>query len=118
MIGGLAWLIRARPGLLAPLAVAALPFRFSVLSGGTGGVLLVLYVVIAAGSLALLGSPSTREGRPVGWLERALAAYIVVYALCVVAFVPASICCSQDRDAREGRLAFSVSMLNRIRDNR
>ena len=81
VIVALAWLLRARPGLLAPLALLALPFRFSVLSGGTGGVLLALYVVIAAGSLALLASPATPRERSVSWVARALAAFIVVYAL-------------------------------------
>jgi putative inorganic carbon (HCO3(-)) transporter len=78
----LAAIVRARPQLLALLAVVALPFRFSVLSGGTGGVLLLLYVVIAAGSLALVVAREDPDARrPVGALERTLAAVVVLYAL-------------------------------------
>jgi len=77
----LALTLRSRPHLLAPLAVIALPFRFSLISGGTGGVLLLLYVVIAAGAVALVvwGDPS--EEPPVGWIERTLAIFVVLYAI-------------------------------------
>jgi putative inorganic carbon (HCO3(-)) transporter len=72
--------------------VIALPFRFSLIAGGTGGVLLALYVVIAAGALAFvvwgpLGAASSEApdqagAEPaVGWLERALALFVVLYAI-------------------------------------
>jgi O-antigen ligase len=66
-VAALAVVLRSRPALLALCAVAALPFRFSLLSGGTGGVLLVLYLVIAGGALALVvwGEPE-REGAAAG----------------------------------------------------
>jgi len=82
VVVALARVVRDRPRLLALGAVAALPFRFSVLAGGTGGILLPLYVVIAAGGLALAlwdrGSP--REPA-IGWLERALAVFVVLYGV-------------------------------------
>jgi putative inorganic carbon (hco3(-)) transporter len=92
-IAVLASVLRSRPSLLALFAVVALPFRFSLLSGGTGGVLLVLYLVIAAGAVALVvwgpperGSAAAPAGAPpaeprVGWLERALALFVVLYAI-------------------------------------
>jgi O-antigen ligase len=81
LLAALAVLFRSRPNLLAVCAVVALPFRFSLLSGGTGGVLLVLYVVIGAGALALVASGGRREEPPIGLLERALAAFVVLYAI-------------------------------------
>jgi O-antigen ligase len=100
VIAVLAGVFRSRPRLLALCAVFALPFRFSVISGGSGGVLLVLYAVIGAGALALViwnapeierASASTADPdavphpraqeRPAGWLERAIALFIVLYAI-------------------------------------
>jgi O-antigen ligase len=86
LVVALAWIVRARPNLLALGAVVALPFRFSLLSGGTGGVLLVLYVVIAAGAFALIvwgerEQAPTAPSAGVGWLERTLALFVVLYAL-------------------------------------
>ena len=47
--------LNRRPWLLAPLAVIALPFRVPVQSGGTTSNLLIpLYLVVAAGSLAVI----------------------------------------------------------------
>jgi O-antigen ligase len=102
-IAALAAVFRSRPRLLALCAVFALPFRFSVISGGSGGVLLVLYAVIGAGALALViwnapaienhaahanaddagALPPARmqQERPAGWLERAIALFIVLYAI-------------------------------------
>ena len=81
LIGGLAFLYRSRPQLLALCAVIALPFRFSLLSGGTGGVLLILYAVIGAGAVAL-ALWGEREAQPAaGPLERAIAAFVVLYAI-------------------------------------
>ncbi len=81
VIVGLAVVVRPRPQLLALGAVAALPFRFSVLAGGTGGVLLVLYVVIGAGALALAWGGGPGNDARAGLLERALAAFVVLYAV-------------------------------------
>ncbi len=90
--------IARRPGLLAPLAVLALPFRVPIQSGGTTANLLVpLYFVVGAGALAwiydALRAPAAApgpasEGGPrrgatdlIGWAERLLALYIVLYAV-------------------------------------
>jgi O-antigen ligase len=86
--------IRRRPGLLAPLAVLALPFRVPIESGGTTANLLVpLYFVVAAGALAwIYGAWRTPRTEPedggggwrtdlIGWAERLLALYIVLYAV-------------------------------------
>jgi O-antigen ligase len=81
LVAALAVVYRSRPNLLALCAVLALPFRFSLLSGGTGGVLLVLYVVIGAGALALVAWGEHRAEPPVGVLDRALAAFVVLYAI-------------------------------------
>jgi O-antigen ligase len=81
LVAALALLFRSHPNLLALCAVVALPFRFSLLSGGTGGVLLVLYVVIGAGALALVASGERRDEPPTGLLERALAVFVVLYAI-------------------------------------
>ncbi len=81
LVAALAVLYRSRPNLLAVCAVLALPFRFSLLSGGTGGVLLVLYVVIGAGALALVVWGEPREEPPIGLPERAIAAFVVLYAI-------------------------------------
>ncbi|MFN8149591.1 MAG: O-antigen ligase family protein [Solirubrobacterales bacterium] len=66
-----ALVIRARPALLVPLLVAALPFRIPVdLGGGSSNLLLPLYAVIAAGviaslmetrSIATAGSPDAED---------------------------------------------------------
>lgn len=86
LLAVLAFLYRSRPRCLALSAVAALPFRFSLLSGGTGGVLLILYAVIGGGALALVvwGDRVWGEGSArarAGVLERAIAAFVVLYAL-------------------------------------
>jgi O-antigen ligase len=73
--------LRSRPRLLALCAVVALPFRFSLISGGTGGILLVLYVVIAAGALALVLWGERSDEPQVGWIERTLAVFVVLYAI-------------------------------------
>jgi len=85
-----------RPGLLAPLAVLALPFRVPIESGGTTANLLVpLYFVVAAAALAwiygALRAEQTQDeegwlpalgGTDLGgWAERLLAAYVVLYAV-------------------------------------
>ncbi|HWE10128.1 MAG TPA: O-antigen ligase family protein [Solirubrobacteraceae bacterium] len=90
-----------RPRLVAPLAVLALPFRVPIKAGGTTSNLLVpLYLVVAVGALASAFA-AWRAPRPdapepgqrprwvppagatdlVGWAERLLALYVVLYAV-------------------------------------
>ena len=76
------------PALLAPLAVVALPFRIPIQAGGsTSNLLVPLYLVVAAGSVAFIfialrdgGDGADTAARP-GWVERLLAAYVVLYAI-------------------------------------
>ena len=80
-----------RPAVFAPLAIAALPFRVPIQAGGaTSNLLVPLYLVVAAGSLAyivpvLLGrarDPGGGTDPPaVRLLERLLAIYVVLYAV-------------------------------------
>lgn len=85
VLAGLAWQIRRRPWLLGPLVVVALPFRIPIQAGGTTSNLLVpLYLVVAAGSLAFVVPALRHEDRArlrSGWVERLLALYVVLYAL-------------------------------------
>ncbi|HYV14901.1 MAG TPA: O-antigen ligase family protein [Conexibacter sp.] len=78
-----------RPLLLPLLALAALPFRVPIQVGGTTSNLLVpLYLVVAAGTLAFV-VPVLREQTPrvaagereVGWLERLLALSVALYGV-------------------------------------
>jgi len=85
-LAALAVLLARRPGLFALLALAALPFRVPVESGGTTANLLVpLYVVIGAGALAWLvprlRTASSVPGRPNAALERLLVGVVVLYAI-------------------------------------
>lgn len=92
-LGGLAVLISRRGALMGLLAVAALPFRVPIQAGGTTSNLLVpLYLVVAAGSLAYIirvfaGDRDSSDWRSAGggaspgWIERLLALYVVLYAL-------------------------------------
>jgi O-antigen ligase len=94
VVAAVAVVIARRPTLLGPLAVLALPFRIPVEAGGTTSNLLVpLYLVVAAGTLAVIVS-SFRDGRdwersdeavsaPLKsrWIERLLALYVVLYAV-------------------------------------
>jgi O-antigen ligase len=89
-LAALTVLVHRRPGTLALLAVAALPFRVPVSLGGTtANLLLPLYGVIAAGCIAhaltwLRGPapavPAVRD-RWVRRLEIALAVVLVLYAV-------------------------------------
>ena len=79
-VAALALVVRSRPHALALLAVVALPFRFSLLAGGTGGILIALYVVIAAGTVLLVLASGEPDPQP-GTLERALGAFVVLYAI-------------------------------------
>jgi O-antigen ligase len=87
-MGALAWLFARRPAVLGVAAVAALPFRVPVESGGsTANLLVPLYVVIGAGALAWLiprlsaryagQAPRERSGA----LEWVLMGAIVLYAV-------------------------------------
>ena len=86
--------IARRPWLLAVLVTAALPFRIPISAGGTTSNLLVpLYLVVGAGTLAhviptLRGRRGSAEGDglvepspPTGWVEWLLAVYVVLYAI-------------------------------------
>jgi putative inorganic carbon (hco3(-)) transporter len=91
-LGALATLMARRPSVLPLLALAALPFRVPIQVGGTTSNLLVpLYLVVAAGSLATL-VPALRAGSAPaegdaargwspGWLERLLALSVVLYGV-------------------------------------
>jgi O-antigen ligase len=98
LVAALAVLIRRRPSLFALLVLLALPFRIPIAAGGTTSNLLVpLYLVVGAGSLAFIAPVLFRRlrARPpdespdglaeteprAGWVERLLALYIVIYAL-------------------------------------
>jgi O-antigen ligase len=87
VVAALAALFVRRPDALPPLVVAALPFRIPVEAAGTTANLLVpLYVVIAAGCVALAWRRLlTRGAQPpeshASALQWALAAYVVLYAL-------------------------------------
>jgi O-antigen ligase len=94
-LGGLTFVIYRRFWLLAPLIVFTLPFRIPISAGGTTSNLLVpLYLVVAAGTLAFLVPHRWRRRSaapgddgvggvtgPPGWVERLLALYVVIYAL-------------------------------------
>ena len=89
-VAALAVLLRSRPELLPPLAVAALPFRVPVEAGSVSANLLVpLYLVIAAGGLAYAydrlrprsGAASERAERRPGALQLALVTAVALYAL-------------------------------------
>jgi O-antigen ligase len=91
-----------RPWLVAPLAVFALPFRVPIATGGTSAngsatanLLVPLYFVVAAASLAWIytglrdrpPSPDeadashARAGDLITWVLRLLALYVVLYAI-------------------------------------
>jgi len=95
-----ALLVRRRPALLACSVLIALPFRIPIHAGNkTSNLLVPLYFVIAAGSIAFIltelrggasaGPPEAVEpgaaggaaSAPARWLERLLAAYVVLYAV-------------------------------------
>jgi putative inorganic carbon (HCO3(-)) transporter len=105
-VAAIAAAIARWPTLLAPLAVAAVPFRIPIQAGGTTSNLLVpLYVVVAAGALAFIvptllegeelpsaplpppsrrdrdRAPAPRRRRVAPWIERLLALSVVLYAL-------------------------------------
>jgi O-antigen ligase len=84
----LAVLMAQRPLLLPLLAVAALPFRIPIESAGqTANLLVPLYGVIAAGSLAQMPAlfrnrrPAGTGDRSLGLLAAVLLGFVVLYAL-------------------------------------
>ena len=88
IVAGLAYLLRGRSWLLAPLIVAALPFRVPLEAGGeTANLLVPLYLVIAAGVLTAVtrsdwaADRANGHARPVVWLRRILAAFVLLYAV-------------------------------------
>ena len=87
LVGVAAWQIAPRIWVIGPLAVLALPFRVPISTGGTTSNLLVpLYAVVAAGTLSvaipiLLDDRELPPRRPAGWIERLLAAAVVLYAI-------------------------------------
>ncbi len=98
-VGALAYVFRRWAALLPLAIVFVLPFRIPLEAGGeTANLLVPLYLVIAAGVVAVLvrdwtlrpaggavggESPAATgpAGRSVRWLPRALAAVVVLYAL-------------------------------------
>jgi O-antigen ligase len=91
-VAGLAAVISRRPPLLALLAVAALPFRVPISSGGeTSNLLIPLYLVVAAGTISYIAAVLRRGGqdrdadgpeepRP-GLLEWSLVGLVALYAI-------------------------------------
>ena len=91
-VAAVAVVIARRPTLLGPLVVLALPFRIPIEAGGaTSNLLVPLYLVVAAGSLAFIVPElaGRRSAEPLngsaptpqpGWIERLLALYVVLYA--------------------------------------
>jgi putative inorganic carbon (HCO3(-)) transporter len=85
-VGALAVLFHRRPVLFPLAAVAMVPFRIPIATGGsTANLLVPLYLVLGAGVLAYavprLRSDEVPDEAALGWLERALAAAVVLYAV-------------------------------------
>ncbi len=90
VVAAIAVVIARRPTLLGPLTVLALPFRVPIQAGGiTSNLLVPLYLVVAAGTLAVIVPALTGGGsdradlrlpKP-GWIERLLALSVVLYAV-------------------------------------
>ncbi|HEY7622853.1 MAG TPA: O-antigen ligase family protein [Solirubrobacteraceae bacterium] len=85
-VAALAVLFAKRPVWLPVAAAATLPFRVPIASGGsTANLLVPLYLVVSAGTLAyavprLLGEERPERGRA-GVLEWALAVYLALYGI-------------------------------------
>ncbi len=73
--------------MLPVAVVAVLPFRIPIASGGdTANLLVPLYLVVAAGAVAVLvadlrGRPLLPARRRAGWLEWALLGFVCLYAV-------------------------------------
>ena len=93
-VGLLAALFRSRPQLLALGLLAAIPFRTPLHSGGDqANLLLPLYIVIAAAAITVAlrdrgvrrgAAATTAPAGPEAWVARALAAFVLLYALQVL----------------------------------
>ena len=89
IVCALAWLLRRNRSLLPMLIAAALPFRIPIEVGGdTASLLLPLYLVIAAGTVAWVlpllhrgGDGERREPTPLDWT---LAAWLALYGICSI----------------------------------
>ena len=97
VVGALAVVIARRPAVLALLVILTLPFRVPISAGGTTANLLVpLYLVVGAGTLAYVvpllagrepawGVRWRLDGRSVPaaavWTQRLLAAMVLLYAI-------------------------------------
>jgi putative inorganic carbon (HCO3(-)) transporter len=98
VLGAAAVGMARRPAVIGPLAVLALPFRIPIQAPGkTSNLLVPLYLVVAAGSLAwivpVLRDASRRPWQPdyvadrdasggwSVWVERLLALYVVLYGI-------------------------------------
>lgn len=87
MICALAVVVSRRPQAFPLLAVAALPFRVPISSGGdTSNLLIPLYVVVAAGTVAHIASVRRKRGAAAwepasGLLEWSLVGLIGLYAI-------------------------------------
>ena len=87
VIGAAVWLMGRRPFVFPVLAMVALPFRIPIAVAGTTSNLLVpLYLVIAAGTLAwavphLRSRGPDEERARSRWLEWALMGFVVLYAI-------------------------------------
>jgi O-antigen ligase len=92
-VAAAALVLRRWPALLPAAVIVALPFRIPIQAGpNTANLLVPLYFVVAAGALAFIvgtlrgelparpasGPPGSAPAR---WLQRLLAAYVVLYAL-------------------------------------
>jgi O-antigen ligase len=92
-VAGAALLVRRRPVLFPCAVILALPFRIPIKAGpNTANLLVPLYFVVAAGALAFIvgtlrGAPGVQPASgppgsgPARWLQRLLAAYVVLYAV-------------------------------------
>ncbi len=86
-VAGLGALFVRTPAALPLAAVAALPFRVPIAVGGsTANLLVPLYLVVGGGVVAyawwfLRGRRAEREPWAPGWVERALAVVLVLYAV-------------------------------------
>jgi putative inorganic carbon (HCO3(-)) transporter len=93
-VAAAAFAVYQRPVLFAAALIVALPFRIPIETGNvTSNLLVPLYFVVAAGSLAFIAetiqtvgqgtgnrAPATMTG-PARWLAWALAAYVLLYGL-------------------------------------
>src|ERR1700689_5059591 len=81
VVVALALFLRPRPRAFPLLAIAAVPFRLPISADGrTVNLLIPLYVVVAAGTLAYLSDLRKRTYKPI-LLDWLLLATVLLYAL-------------------------------------